>query len=225
MEQNLISQIAISSGVSRFATIHSSTRMVFHLILLKIKTMKKNMELSVPEETVMKKIYFIRGHKVMLDKDLAELYNVSTTRLNQQVRRNIKRFPADFMFQLQKKELEILISQFATSSWGGIRKLPFVFTEQGVAMLSSVLNSDRAIAVNIGIMRIFTRLRQSIGDNKEFREALAALKMKTDKNSKEIRVVLKMLRDYFKNEQMIKSRSRVGYSLPSTNRSPKSKAA
>ncbi|MBU1261400.1 ORF6N domain-containing protein [bacterium] len=98
---------------------------------------------------------------IMLDKDLAELYGVETKQLTRQVRRNIGRFPADFMFQLTKEEFEILKSHFATSSWGGTRKLPYALTGQGVAMLSSVLNSERAILVNIQIMRTFTPLEQN----------------------------------------------------------------
>jgi ORF6N domain len=109
---------------------------------------KSKGSVMIPDELLMNKIYFIRGQKVMLDRDLAELYGVETRRLNEQVKRNILRFPSDFMFQLTKKELENLMSQSATSSWGGIRKLPLAFTEQGVAMLSSVLNSETAIRVN-----------------------------------------------------------------------------
>ena len=100
----------------------------------------------------------------MIDKDLAELYQVETRRLNEAVKRNIKRFPSDFMFQLTKEEFEILKSQFAISSWGGTRKLPFAFTEQGLAMLSGVLNSDIAIQVNINIMRAFVAVRQFIAN-------------------------------------------------------------
>jgi len=107
------------------------------------------MKAIVPQEIIERKILMIRRQKVMLDRDLAELYGVSTRRLNEQVRRNTKRFPKDFMFQLTKEEFRILKSHFATSSWGGTRKLPLVFTEQGVSMLSSVLNSERAIEVNI----------------------------------------------------------------------------
>jgi hypothetical protein len=99
----------------------------------------------------MNKIYLIRGQKVMLDKDLSELYGVTTRNLNKAVKRNLKRFPKDFMFQLNKQEFENLIFQSGTSNWGGTRKLPSAFTEQGVAMLSGVLNSDRAIMVNIQI--------------------------------------------------------------------------
>jgi hypothetical protein len=97
------------------------------------------------QETISNKIYFIRNQKVMLDFDLASLYEVETRRLNEQVKRNISRFPSDFMFQLTEIELENLMSQIATSSWGGIRKLPYAFTEHGVLMLSSVLKSDKAI--------------------------------------------------------------------------------
>ena len=105
----------------------------------------------IPLEKIEQKIYLIRRHKVMLDKDLARLYGVPTKRLNEQVKRNRRRFPDDFMFQLNKQEYNDLKSHFATSRWGGIRKLPSAFTEQGVAMLSSVLHSDRAIQVNIVI--------------------------------------------------------------------------
>jgi hypothetical protein len=113
------------------------------------------------------KIYIIRDLKVMLDRDLAELYGVPTKRLNEQVKRNSDRFSEDFMFQLNKDEFAILKSQIATSSWGGIRKLPYAFTENGVAMLSSVLNSKKAIAVNISIMRTFTKLREMIISEKD----------------------------------------------------------
>ena len=114
----------------------------------------------VLSDIVQSKIILIRGQKVMLDADPAELYEVSTKRLNEQVRRNSRRFPSDFMFQLTKDEYEILRSQFATSSWGGRRYLPFAFTEQGVAMLSSVLESERAVLVNVEIKRTFVRPRE-----------------------------------------------------------------
>ena len=117
-------------------------------------------------EEIRNRIYTIRGRQVMLDKDLAKLYGVEVKRLNEAVKRNIERFPEDFMFQLRQDEWEILKSQFATSSWGGTRKLPFAFTEQGVAMLSSVLRSDTAIEVNIRIMRTFVAVRQYITENR-----------------------------------------------------------
>ena len=119
----------------------------------------------VPVEVIAGKIFLIRGQKVMLDRNLSKLYGVSTGRLNEQVKRNKKRFPEEFMFQLSKGEFHNLKSQFAISNYlikMGIRKLPFVFTEQGVAMLSSVLTSDRAINVNIQIMRTFIKLRELV---------------------------------------------------------------
>jgi hypothetical protein len=121
----------------------------------------------VCNELIERKIYVIRGHKVMLDRDLAELYGVPAKRLNEQVSRNIERFPLDFMFRLNLKEFSNLRSQIATSSWGGQRYLPYAFTENGVAMLSGVLSSPRAIQVNIQIMRTFTHIRQLLASHQE----------------------------------------------------------
>ena len=121
-------------------------------------------------------IYEIRGQKVMLDSDLATLYQVQTKVLNQAVKRNIKRFPSDFMFQLTKEEFLNLKSQFVTSSWGGVRKMPYVFTEQGVAMLSGLLNSNIAIAVNIKIMRAFVQIRKLSVEHKDLQEQIQELK-------------------------------------------------
>jgi hypothetical protein len=129
-------------------------------------------ELTIlPDEVVMNKIYIIRGQKVMLDRDLAELYAVETKRLKEQVRRNIERFPEDFMFELTDAEFNNWRSQFAASNSDkmGLRYKPFVFTEHGVLMLSSVLSSPKAIQVNIQIMRIFTRIKQAMADNTELR--------------------------------------------------------
>lgn len=120
-------------------------------------------------QLIQSKIYEVRGQKVILDRDLAELYNVTTANLNKAVKRNIRRFPDDFMFQLTKAEFDELktnlIFQNGTSNWGGTRKLPYAFTEQGLAMLSGLLNSDIAIKVNINIMRAFVAIRQMITDN------------------------------------------------------------
>jgi hypothetical protein len=140
------------------------------------------MKALIPVEIIERKIYLICGHKVMLDSDLAELYEVPTRRLNEQVKRNISRFPSDFMFQLTHDETKNLRSQIATSSFehGGRRYLPYVFTEQGVAMLSSVLNSERAIHVNVEIMRAFVRLRQMLASNAELARKLDALENKYD---------------------------------------------
>jgi len=151
----------------------------------------------IPAEHIERKIYLIRGHKVMLDNDLAELYGVPTRRLNEQVRRNMTRFPADFMFQLTTEEAENLRSQFATSSsvHGGRRYLPYVFTEQGVAMLSSVLNSDRAVQVNIAIMRAFVKLREMLSTNKELAHKLAQLERKIEKHDDEIKLIFDAIRE------------------------------
>jgi hypothetical protein len=135
----------------------------------------------VPIERIEKRILFLRGHKVMLSTDLAEMYGVEPRALVQAVKRNRERFPKDFMFQLSEKEFENLKSQIVTSSWGGLRRArPYAFTEQGVAMLSSVLNSKRAVQVNIGIMRAFGQLREMIGTNKELARRLAELEKKYD---------------------------------------------
>ena len=120
-------------------------------------------------------IHQIRGQKVMLDRDLAELYGVETKQLKRQVRRNSGRFPEDFMFELTEAEVEILRSQFGTSSWGGTRYLPMAFTEQGVAMLSSVLGSEQAILVNIHIIRVFTRMREVLLSHREILQKLEQL--------------------------------------------------
>jgi hypothetical protein len=172
---------------------------------------KQTNEVTIPTETLMNKIYVIRGVKVMLDTDLAELYGVETKVLNQSVKRNSKRFPEDFMFQLSTPEFEILKSQFVTSSWGGARKLPFAFTEQGVAMLSGILNSDRAITVNIQIMRIFTNMRKLLMDNTELRIAIEEIKKKTDNNTKNIELVFQYLDELMEKKEKPKTTKRIGY--------------
>ena len=145
----------------------------------------------------------------MLDKDLAELYGVETRTLNQAVQRNKDRFPEDFMFQLSRYEFEILISQIVISSWGGTRKLPYAFTEQGVAMLSSVLRSKQAIKVNIQIMRIFTRFRELLADNLNIHLELEEIKRKIDSQDQNIELVFSYLDELIdKNEQSIR---RIGF--------------
>ena len=147
----------------------------------------------VPVERIERSIYFVRTHKVMLDSDLAALYGVSTFRLNEAVKRNRTRFPQDFMFQLNKKEYKFLTSQSAISKKGrgGRRTPPYVFTEQGVAMLSSVLHSGRAVHVNIGIMRAFVRLRELASSHKDIVRKLEEMERKYDKN---FRVVFEAIR-------------------------------
>jgi len=150
----------------------------------------------MPQEIVKQKIFMIRGHKVMLDRDLAELYGVPTKVLNQAVKRNLSRFPQDFMFQLSTEEMKNWKSQIVTSNREkmGIRKKPYVFTEQGVAMLSSVLNSERAIQVNITIMRTFVKLRQIISANKELASKLDELEMKIEKHDEDIQAIFEAIR-------------------------------
>ncbi|MFA6129430.1 MAG: ORF6N domain-containing protein [Candidatus Omnitrophota bacterium] len=149
---------------------------------------------EIAVEVVATKILLVRGRKVMLDKDLALLYGVSTMRLNEQVKRNKERFPEDFMFQLTKEEASNLISHFAISSWGGNRKLPYVFTEQGVAMLSSVLNSKRAIQVNIAIMRAFVKLRELLLTHKELAEKLEELERKYQLHETDIQAIFEVIK-------------------------------
>jgi phage regulator Rha-like protein len=147
----------------------------------------------IPQEVIEHKILFIRGKKAMLDRDLAQLYGVTTSNLNKAIRRNTERFPEDFMFQLSKKEFENLKFHFGISSWGGTRKLPFAFTENGVAMLSSVLNSERAIKVNIQIMRIFTKLREMLMTHKDLKEKIEAMEKRYDYQFKIVFEAIKQL--------------------------------
>ncbi|HTG91083.1 MAG TPA: ORF6N domain-containing protein [Pyrinomonadaceae bacterium] len=150
-----------------------------------------NKSLTVSIQLIERRIYLIRGHKVLIGFDLADLYGVPTKQLNQQVARNKKRFPGDFMFRLTKEEADALRSQFVTSNTrrGGRRYLPYAFTEQGVAMLSSVLNSGQAIEVNIMIMRAFVKLRQTLESNEELNRKFAAVIRKLSTHEKYVRVV------------------------------------
>ena len=134
----------------------------------------------IPIENITGMIYLIRGQRVMLDRDIAELYGVETKRLKEQVKRNIERFPEDFMFELSTREYGILRSHFATSSWGGTRYIPMAFTEHGILMISSVLKNDKAVQVNIQIMRAFMKMRQMVFDNAELRKQIDELKADTD---------------------------------------------
>ena len=160
----------------------------------------------VPVEHVERVILVLRGHKVILDKDLASLYRVTTGNLNKAVNRNVERFPNDFMLRLTAAEFADLKFQFGTSSWGGTRKLPRAFTEQGVAMLSSVLRSRRAVRVNIEIMRAFVRLRQMLQTNAELAAKLAALEKKYDA---QFRVVFDAIRELM--APPVKPRKGIGF--------------
>ena len=188
---------------------------------------KKNLtpqSVSVSIQLIERRIYLIRGQKVMIDEDLAELYGVPTKHLNQQVSRNTRRFPADFVFRLTKEEAEALRSQFVTSNVnldlksqnatskrgrGGRRYLPYVFTEQGVAMLSGVLNSDQAIEVNVAIMRAFVRLRQMLETNEELNRKFAAVIRKLSTHDKYFNVVFDELKKL--TQQPTTARKQIGF--------------
>ena len=174
---------------------------------------------------IVNKIYHIRGQKVMLDRDLAEMYGVETKILNQSIKRNLIRFPEDFMFSLTDIEWENLRSQIVTSSWGGVRYLPKAFTEQGVAMLSSVLNSERAIEVNIQIIRLFTKLRNAVLDNKEVLLKLEKIDKKimnlgfdVKMHDDEIETIFKLIDELrVKKEEVLPERDPVGFKTKPKN--------
>ena len=175
----------------------------------------------IVDKVVMNKIYIVRGQKIMLDRDLAELYQIETKQLKRQIKRNTERFPEDFMFEMNKEEFENWRRQFGTSNLSdkmGLRYAPYVFTEQGVAMLSSVLNSSKAIQVNIQIIRVFTRIRQMLIDNTEIRLAIEKLEKKTDNNTKNIEVVFQYIDELSDKKQSrqggIKPRKQIGFKLP-----------
>ncbi len=178
----------------------------------------KNELIKIPDERVINKIFTIREKKVMLDRDLAELYGVTTGNLNKAVKRNIYRFPDDFMFQLTKKELENLVLQFGISGSSfqfgilkqgkNIKYLPYVFTEQGVAMLSSILSSKRAVAVNIQIIRTFTKLRELLATNAQLRKKIEDIEEKYDENFSQVFKVLKLL---LKQEDERESKEPIGF--------------
>jgi hypothetical protein len=160
----------------------------------------------IPVENIVNKIYFFRGVKVMLDSDLAELYGVETKVLNQAVKRNLNRFPPDFMFQLDKEEFVCLRSQIVTSNRGGQRYLPFVFTEHGILMLSSVLSSEKAVHVNIQIMRTFTKLRQMLTTHEELKKKIESMEKKYDA---QFRVVFNAIKELITDE--IKPKRKIGF--------------
>lgn len=173
--------------------------------------MKK--EIIIPDEIITNKIYLIRNQKVMLDRDLADLYQVETRVLKQAVKRNLNRFPDDFMFELTKNEFENWRSQFVTSNSDkmGLRYAPMVFTEQGVSMLSSVLKSDRAIAVNIKIIRIFTKMRDLLNDNLSLQLAIEDIKKKLNNHDKNIELVFSYLDELVEKKENRKERNKIGY--------------
>lgn len=168
----------------------------------------------VPVESILGKIVLIRNEKVILDRDLAKLYGVETRLLKQQVRRNSSRFPKDFMFQLTKKEIDALVSQNVIPGKGTLGgATPMVFTEQGVAMLSSVLRSDRAVQVNIAIMRAFVRMREILSTHKELKEKIEAMEKKYDKNFQVVFAAIKELMEPTKKHQ----KGKIGFVVPESN--------
>ncbi len=176
--------------------------------------MNGNEDILIPDELILSKIYQVRGYKVMLDMDLAEIYGVETKQLKRAVRRNYKRFPPDFMFELSQKEFENLRSQFGTSSWGGLRYSPMAFTEQGIAMLSSILNSDRAIQVNIRIIRIFVKMRELLLNQKDFVKQLKEIAHKVEGHDENINLIFEYLRQLEQSRQQQEEqvkRKKIGY--------------
>ena len=171
-------------------------------------TKKQTKAVSVPIEKITGKIYFIRGQKVIMDRDLAEMYDVETKVLKQAVRRNIKRFPSDFMFELTNEEFKDWRSQFVTSKSDkmGLRYNSMVFTEQGVAMLSSVLNSERAILVNIEIMRTFTQLRNMLATHEDLKHKIEAMERTYDK---QFRIVFEAITQLLEVDE--KPKKKIGY--------------
>ena len=173
---------------------------------------KKELQVLVAEQKINNKIYVIRGEKVMLDKDLSEMYGVETKQLKRQVKRNIDRFPKDFMFELTTKEFENLRSQIGTSSWGGTRYSPMAFTEQGVAMLSSILNSKTAIEVNIRIIRVFTKMREYALTHKEILLQLAKLEKEVSVNNHDIENIFLVLKELIEKQQKpLPPRNKMGF--------------
>jgi len=169
----------------------------------------------IPDERIVDKIYLIREQKVMLDRDLAELYGVETKRLKEAVKRNLFRFPEDFMFELTKEEFENWRSQFATSNSDkmGLRYSPMVFTEYGVLMLSSVLNSKQAISVNIQIMRIFTRIRQMLSDTQNIKLEIEEIKKKLQNQDKNIELVFNYLDELITKQEDTTPRKHIRYQI------------
>ena len=168
-------------------------------------------EIFIPDEIISNKIYLIRNQNVMIDRDLAELYQMETKQLKRQVRRNIVRFPNDFMVELTVQEHQNLRSQFGTSIWGGTRYAPMVFTEHGVAMFSSVLKSERAIAVNIKMIRIFTKIGEYLTDNFSVRLKIEEIKKKLSNHSKNIELVFNYLDELIDKKQQPTPIKFIGY--------------
>lgn len=180
------------------------------------KRTKQKSRVVLPVGIIQNKIYLIRGQKVMLDRDLAELYGVLTKNLNKAVKRNKERFPEEFCFTVTKEEFQNLKFQFGTSSWGGMRYLPFVFTEHGVLMLSSVLNSSRAIQVNIQIMRVFVKLKEMMTSHKDLARKIEDIERqfqgRFNEQDKKIALVFNAIKELLSDkEEAKKKRGPMGF--------------
>lgn len=170
---------------------------------------------SIPDEVIMNKIYYIRGHKVMLDKDLAEMYGVETRVLKQAVKRNIKRFPARYMFELTNTEAVASRSQDATLKRGeNIKYLPYAFTEHGVMMLSNVLKSKSAIDVSMRIIDVFILIKETLSSNAELRSEIEQIKQKIDNHGKNIELVFQYLDELLEKKENPEPRKQIGFALP-----------
>jgi hypothetical protein len=195
-----------------FGVTNCDLKIIFTFTLFKNNHMAKKANLTtIPDDIISSKIYLVRGKKVMLDHDLAKLYRVETKALKQAVRRNIERFPEDFMFELNNQEFAVLRSQIVTSSWGGSRYLPMAFTEQGVAMLSSILRSDRAIMMNIQIMRVFTKVRELLMDTLNLRIEIEEIKKQIVNHDKNIELVFSYLDELIQQHESQKHRKAIGF--------------
>jgi ORF6N domain len=168
-------------------------------------------DIIIPNEIIQDKIYLIRNVKVMLDSDLAELYNIETKRINEQVKRNASRFPEHFMFQLNQSEFEILKSQFATSNWGGIRKLPYAFSEHGILQLSNVIKSEKATQMSIKIIEIFVSMREYLSNNMILKLDVEAIKLRLNNNDKNVELLFSYLDELIDKKGNAIERTKIGY--------------
>lgn len=168
-------------------------------------------KLIIPDEVITNKIYFIRNMKVMLDRDLATLYNVETKRINEQVKRNALKFPEHFMFQLSAEEYDNLRSQYATSSWGGNRRLPYAFSEHGILQLANVLSSEKATRMSIKIIEVFVSLREMLNDNLSVKLEIETIKKKLANHDKNIELVFNYLDELIEKHENKTERTKIGY--------------